>query len=731
MERAISLHTEVRYSNCMIRDIKKSVLSPLVAVAVNIFIIYVVCTLARVEFLLENLQFFREALEDGSVWRLMWGGIVLDTPGIFYTNALWILMMLLPIHQKERPGYRRVCKVVFIVCNALALFANLADSVYFPYTMRRTTADVFSEFSGENNIAGIFAIEIWRHWYLVLLFALLVWGMWKLYVSPAVVVTRRNRLKYYLVAVASLCAGAVTVVSGIRGGLLNHWYNYVAAVPAGYMAWHLWRGGLTSGKRRWWCGIYAGLAVLLLASAPVGGWRHRDIRPLSLSSASAYVKRPVDTALVLNTPFSIIRSAGKTVFSDPGFYSDKEQLRAIYDPLHSPGASAPDARRRNVVVIIVESFGKDYIGALNEDIGMDGRGFESFTPFVDSLINHSAVWRHSFSNGRKSIDGMPSVLASIPMFIKPFVLTPKALNHIDGLPAHLRGMGYATAFFHGARTGSMGFDAFAGSIGFERYSGREDFESDPRHGGSKEFDGYWAIWDEPYLQYFASQLSEMRQPFMASVFTASSHHPFRIPEKYEGRFPEGTLPIHKCIGYTDNALRRFFETARKEPWFDNTIFVITADHSNESAHAEYCTAIGGFEIPVIFYDPSGEFAPGMRRGVAQQIDIMPTLLSYLGYPKAYLAFGRDLYGSDDEEEGWAVNYLNGVYQYVDEGYVLQFDGRRSIGLYCLEDRLMETNLCGRKEYMQLQLRMEAKLKAIIQSYMDRMTADRLTAVSPQ
>lgn len=705
-------------------NLNKSVLSPLMAVAANILLLYVVYSIARVEFWLENRSYFTQSVADGSLWTLFKGGVVFDTPGIFYTNALYILLMLLPFHLKERPGYYRVCKWIFIVVNSLALILNLADSVYFSYTLRRTTTEIFGEFSAGESFGRIISTEALRHWYLILLAVAVIWGMWKLYVNPSMEIKRQNLTKYYVVSALSLTAGAVTCVSGIRGGFLNHWPNYIAAGMLAYLAWRLLRDRRNVRGLRKMTGIFAACAALvLLAMAPIGGWRHRDIRPISLSNANAYTSRPTETALVLNTPFTLLRTIGKTEFQDPHYFDDKTQLDAVYSPLHKPASVSGRMRRKNVVIIIIESFGREYIGGFTR--GVLGEGYKGYTPFTDSLINHSATWRHSFCNGRKSIDGMPSILAGIPMFVKPFILTPQALNHLDGIPSALRSKGWQTAFFHGARTGSMGFDGFAKSIGFEKYYGREDYERDNRFDGAKDFDGYWAIWDEPFLQFYAAKMSEMKEPFMTAVFTASSHHPFRIPTRYAKRFPEEGMPIHKCIRYTDNALRRFFDTARKQKWFDNTIFVITSDHTNMSAYPEFKSDIGGFSAPVIIYDPSGEIKPGMREGIAQQTDIMPTILGHLGYDRPYVAFGCDLLTTPDAGT-WAVNYLNGVYQYVKNGYVLQFDGSKVIGLYAINDYRMEHDLRQRSDLKPMADGMERELKGMIQSYMDRMRGDALS-----
>ena len=179
--------------------------------------------------------------------------------------------------------------------------------------------------------------------------------------------------------------------------------------------------------------------------------------------------------------------------------------------------------------------------------------------------------------------------------------------------------------------------------------------------------------------------------------------------------------MHKCIRYTDMALGKFFRTASRQPWFKNTIFVLTSDHTNMSDHDEYQTDLGGFCSPVIIYDASGEESPRIEDKIAQQIDILPTVLGMLHYPKPFLAFGIDVLRTPAENT-WAVNYLNGIYQYVKHGYVLQFDGQQTRAVYSLSDVLMQHNLKGS---VSQQKEMERELKAIIQQYMERMTQDRL------
>ena len=652
---------------------KRNMLSAPLCFVCNMVLVYVVYEICRLVFLAVNWSVFSDTMTWSGLGEMLHGGWYFDTSAILYTNALYALLMLMPLHYKETMLYQKAAKAVFWTVNAVCIAANLADSVYFQYTTRRTTMTVFSEFRNENNLGSIFGVELLRHWYLVLAGVVLMAAMWRFYSMPKGdaprEVARPYRLKamlrYYAVQLACLALFVPLCIGGMRGGFTT------------------------------------------------------AVRPITLSNANQYVRRPLEAAIVLNTPFSMIRTIGKKAFEVPAYYSEQE-LNQIYSPLHMASDTIAK-RRKNVVVLIVESFGREYIGGYNK--WLDGGKYKGYTPFTDSLMQHSATYLYSFCNGRKSIDGMPSILSSIPMFVEPFFLTPAALNNVSGLAGELKHEGYYSAFFHGAENGSMGFQAFARSTGFDEYYGRTEFDADKRFRGDKDFDGTWAIWDEPFMQFYATKMGEMKQPFVTALFTASSHHPFVIPEQYKSRYKEEGLPIHKCIRYTDNAIRQFFNKAKTMPWYKNTLFVITSDHTNQSDHEYYQTDLGGFCSPIIFFDPSGEIESGMRNAIAQQIDIMPTVLGYLGYNRKYVAFGIDLFRTPAKDT-WAVNYLNGIYQYVKGDYLLQWDGQKTKALYRFRTDMMLKHDVAAQE-PKVRKAMEREVKAVIQSYMERMTRNEL------
>ncbi len=654
-------------------NLKKSFISCPVALVCNLALAYIVYWLCRIAYLAENWAVLSEGFDTLSFSEALKGCWMFDTSAILYTNSLYAILMLIPLHWKEKDWWQQMAKWIFVIVNSLCVVANLCDAVYFQYIGRRTTASVFDEFSNEGNIGGIVGVELLRHWYLVAVAIVLIVGMAILYVRPKGTLRLgllKDRLAYYAIHVVCFCLYVPITVCGMRGGATT------------------------------------------------------AVRPITISNANQYVNRPAEAALILNTPFSLIRTLNKRAFVDPKYYA-REELDKIYSPVHVPADSVAPTHK-NVVVLIVESFGREYIGSLNAPGFI--KDYKGYTPFIDSLVQHSVTFDMSFCNGRQSIDGMPSILSSVPRFLEPFFLTSYSMNKVSGLARELGSDGYYSAFFHGAENGSMGFEAFAKSTGYNDYFGRTEYDRDSRFGGDKDFDGMWAIWDEEFLQFYALKMSEMKQPFITSVFTASSHHPYNVPDKYKNVYkdePGDANIMHKCIRYVDYSLKRFFETASKQPWYKNTVFVITADHTNKSTYAEYQTDLGAFCVPIIIYDASGQLKPERRHCIAQQIDIMPTVLNYVGHDKPYVAFGKDLFSTPDSLT-WAANYVNGIYQYVYGDHVLQMteDGQVKAVYDYKHDWFMKKNLKGKMG--EEEKTMERRLKAIVQSYMQRMTEDRLT-----
>ena len=287
---------------------------------------------------------------------------------------------------------------------------------------------------------------------------------------------------------------------------------------------------------------------------------------------------------------------------------------------------------------------------------------------------------------------------------------------INSIASILSEKGYYTAFFHGGKNGTMGFDQFANVAGIENYYGMNEYPNEA------DKDGNWGIYDEEYLQYFSQKMSEFTEPFFTTVFTLTSHHPYQIPEKYKGKFPKGTLNIHESIGYTDYSLRKFFESAENTNWYKNTLFIITADHTAQAEGSYYKNKVGNYAVPLLLFQPTDSTFKGISNIIAQQTDILPTVIAYLSYNKPFISFGNNLL--NDSTEHFAVNHISGITQLIKDDYVIHFDGSKIIAVYNFKsDSLLQNNLIDQKSEYQ---NSELLLKAILQSYQERLVQNKLS-----
>ena len=319
-------------------------------------------TLCRIGFYLYNTSYFPE-MTGSHFLRILWGGLRFDLTAVLYINSLFILLTLIPFDFRFKPVYQTILKYLFYISNGIGIAANLADFIYYKFTLRRTTADIFNEFEEGPGAGGLFFRFVIDYWYVTIFAVGIYWLMGFLYRRTKVQGPMiKNRIVYYGAGLLVIPLVAYLFIGGVRGG-----------------------------------------------------FKH-STRPLTLSNAGEYVKYPRETNLVLNTPFSMFRTVGKTKIQKVKYFENEEDLASVFSPLHKPQDTTA-FKPENVVVILLESFSKEFFGTFNKD----KPNYKGYTPFLDSLIQHSKTFQYSFSNGRKSIDGPPSALASLPTLGVPFV----------------------------------------------------------------------------------------------------------------------------------------------------------------------------------------------------------------------------------------------------------------------------------------------------------------------
>lgn len=625
----------------------------------RIFLMMALLTMTRLLFFLFNMEHFSD-LTFSRLVRIFTGGLQFDISAFMYLNAPYIVLYILPFPFRYHEVYQKILKYLFFLVNGIVLAANVFDFFYFDFILKRSTADVFL-WAKEGNIFRLLQ-QFLRDYFIG-------FAIWVMLVVPLVYFYGKIKLR--------------------RPDQIRQWIYYSTGI------------------------LFLLLTTYLSVIGMRGSFVH-SFRPISLGNAAKYTEKPREMSIVLNTPFTILKTLNKQPLQQKNYFS-KEELEKIYSPVIYPVKTQP-FRNHNVVIIILESWSKEFIGAFNRDL--EGGNYKGYTPFLDSLIGRSKAFSRSFANGRRSIEALPSVVASIPSMVQPYVTSKYASNRITGLATLLNTLGYQTAFFHGAPNGSMGFEAFMKLAGYDEYYGMDEY------GNSDDYDGIWGVWDEEFFQFFARELNRFEEPFHATIFSVSSHHPFKVPERYEQTFKGGPLVSHKPTEYTDMALRKFFQTASRMPWFNNTLFVITADHTAPySIFDVYKTQVGKYSVPIIFYCPSeDENFIGMDTTVIQQIDIMPTVLGYLNYPDPYFTFGKNALDTTDSH--FAIAFTENAYQLITGEYLLQFRDDEAVGMYNYEsDKLLTNNIAGQDS--ETQVDMEKFIKAFIQQYNNRMIQDRL------
>lgn len=612
----------------------------------------VLITLTRGIFYVMNYHLF-SSLNFGQVLLHFIYGLRFDLAAVAIVNILFVLFSVFPSIVLNKNWYQKSLKILFISFNSCMLALNMVDSKFYEFEGKRITSDFFNkEWLGDDFITLL--PEFFKdYWYLLLLFVTLLVFFIRLYPVYKPDNKTEHRITKKSFALQGLSGILILVVVIIFG-----------------------RGGL-------------------------------QLKPIGVIAAARYTK-PETMALVLNTPFTIIKTFGWQSLTNPEFFT-KEELPLIYNPVHKYGNELL-MNKKNVVVLILESFGKEYSGFLNNKK-------ETYTPNLDSIMRLGLTCTNAFANGKRSLDALPAIMSGIPAIMdNAFITSNYSANRIDGLGSLLTNQGYYCAFYHGGKNGTMGFDNFMKLSGVENYFGLNEYPN------PQDYDGNWGIYDLPYLQYFCDQLTSIKEPFFASVFTLSSHHPYHIPDAFIGKFPKGNLDNLESIGYADYALGEFFKSASKTSWYANTLFVLCADHTAQAEVNFYKSNVGKYAIPIVLYAPGDSTISGINTTTCQQSDIFPSILDYLNYPEPFIAFGNSIFDSTNNKG--AISYTNGVYQLIYKEVAINFNGTELVSVdHITSDSLIP--LTNKEPFLEQIKEGETLLKAMIQQFNVRMQENQM------
>lgn len=619
----------------MRKQIKKNLPIEIRLLGLRLFFLLISLQICRVIFYIFNHSNFGEVgLSD------LFASIYFDSVTIALLGIPFIFISLLYRLLNKSTVYQKLLFFFFHITHFLLIAFNLMDIVYFSYTSKRSTMDLFSMLAAGNDFGQQLSSFFNDFWFLLIFAFILIVLVHYLYKK-----SNKHTLK-------------IEKVSGIKIGI-----------------------------------TYA----ILIAFVIIMGRGGFGLKPVSPIDASQYT-RVENSALVLNTAFTLLKSYDKSSLEEKKYFSIVKEEK-LFNPIHESKAANLLPNKTNVVIIILESFGNEWVGAAGAK--------KSFTPFLDSLIGESWYFKNGIANGKKSNEAVPAIIASIPSLSdNPYISSPYADNKINSLPNVLKKEGYSSAFFHGATNGSMRFDGFASHAGFDFYFGRKEYNNE------SHADKAWGILDEYFNPWTARQLTTLKAPFFASLFTLSSHHPYFIPKHLKGKLRKGPQQICESIHYGDYSLKKFFTEAKKQAWYENTLFVICADHTSATINPMYNQRTEMYKIPIVFFHPKGLLPKRKETRILQQLDIFPTVLDLLNIETKYYSFGNSYF---DKTEPEAINYLEGTYHFFKNDHLLTFSNEKARNLYSVLIQKKET--IDSISYLSKESRIyEARLKALIQRY---------------
>ena len=620
----------------------------------RIFLVYLCYFFCRLMF----VYFNNDLVHVKSIYQmaeLCYYGLRFDNVAIVYSNIIFILMSIIPWKKTTHPLYQKVVFWIYWLCNGFFLSLNFIDFAYYRFNQNRLMNNFLEVIEFESNKIDLLLHFIWDYFHLIILFFAMLYLLALAY----------KRLKIYPIIIE----------------------NY-------------WRYGLSS-----FVLFFGSIALFVLGAR--GGDFKKSTRPITLIDAMDNVRTPQQADVVLSSAFTLLKTLGQNNFNKSKNRFTNLEIEKELNTIKEYPPSGRFEKKPNIVIFILESMGREYWGALNETY--DIPNYKGYTPFLDSLARHSLIFPNGFATSRKSIHGMPSILAGIPSFETSYASSLYSRQKVGSVVSVAKELDYQTSFFHGAANGSMGLLGFSNVLGFDNYYGRTEFNND------LEFDGSWGIWDEPFLGYVKSILDQQRKPFLSSVFTITSHEPYVIPKDYEGKFDKGFLPMHQCVGYTDYALRKFFEASKTSDWFENTIFIFTADHSNQTHFPFYEKTVNRFANPLMIFKSNSELK-GVDMKLASHLDIFPTVADLIDYPKPFKCWGRSLV-SNQNHEPFVINYFSGgSYFMMNENLICVHNGNNAIGFYDVKDKNMENNLIRNKTQEMIDL--ENKCSMFLEDYFE-------------
>lgn len=541
--------------------------------------------LLRGWFLFLNRSSFSEVSVSDVLTGLFWG-LRFDFSSASFLIAPWILIFaffsfLDSIFKRKTKAidsghhlYRHYVLGFTLVVAAL----NLADSCYYPFSGRRSDLSVFELGRDFVDQSGQLAFQ-----YVSVIISGLVFTLLCLRLVHRSLISKHRFLKD-----------------------LNH------------------KANPTQVEGKIFYSVFCGFVLFVCTGIGIrGGFQEKPLTPVH-----AYALGTSDlAALQLNTTFTFLKSEQGQVLAKATDITPSKARQILLDHRSSAfelQVSATDNFKpfKHVIVVVMESLSAEHLSASE-----NGR---KILPRLNKLLEKSLFFPNFFANGRRSIDAVPAIVYSLPNFLsKAFINTRYRSNSYRSIPLALAPLGFDSRFYHGGKNGTMYFDVMAFKAGFNKYVGMNEYPL------KEHFDGAWGIYDHYFMQFslkdLAARIQNGSHHTFSTIFTLSSHNPYSIPGTYEEKFKGIKDPFLKSLRYADEALFEMLEGLESFDWSNDTVVLITGDHTAHLKSSKYNNEIGRYQVPLILYSPRKVARLiGTDYRLGSHVDMAPTIFELVG-----------------------------------------------------------------------------------------------------
>lgn len=439
------------------------------------------------------------------------------------------------------------------------------------------------------------------------------------------------------------------------------------------------------------------LALLFLAIR--GGWQ---LSPINQSMAYFSNETVLNHAAV-NTEWNLIHDILNNKYGKDNpykYYPEEEAKKIVAELYKKPNGEKVkvlNSERPNVVIIIMESFTAELVGSLGGEKGV--------TPNFDKLSAEGILFENIYAAAGRTDKGVMATLSAFPsQAIRSIMKQNSKQEKLPGIAQEFKSNAYATSFYYGGESEFFNMKSYVLSHGYQTLIDNYSFEK-------KDMNSKWGAYDEKVFSKQLADMDNVKQPFFSTILTLTNHEPFDLPVEKRFKGEQIEDKFRSTSFYADSCLGAYLSSAKKKPWYKNTLFVVIADHSHRLPDNLTEFDPKRYRIPLLFFGDviKTEFKGHRINKFGNQTDLAASLLNQLNMPSNRYLWSKDLFNPGTP--GFAFfNWDNG-FGFATKDQIISFD---NVG----KNIIMRKNAANPKIEKDLLRYGKAHMQEVFQQYLD-------------